>query len=238
MMRYDDTRILSKPSLVQSLTNIPCPDTCLAMENRVSPLPSLRFATLPIMLVRIPCCLTVRLLDHNISWKVTIPAIQVTKQHHAESKSRGPKSFSLSSLSFNINSFMLSTALCGSMSLSTKVSAVSSVFHCSHMKGLHVLFTWIFSVPSCQFPIAASVCCLCSNLSEASPDNSACCYLDHGRLLLAVVNVAKKFLQEPWSGCSASYTMQDSNPSSHREASGNCGSGNEKSTTVSGAPFL
>ena len=133
---------------------------------------------------------------------------------------------------------MLSTALCGSTSLSTKVSAVLSVFHCSHMKGLHVLFTWIFSVPSCQFPIAASVCCLCSNLSKASPDNSACCYLDRGRLLLAFVNVAGKFLQEPWSGCSASYTTQDSDPSSYREASGNCGSGNEKSTTVSGAPFL
>ena len=84
------------PPWSRSLTNIPCPDTCLAMENRVS-LPSLRFATLPIMLVRIPCCLTVRLLDQN-SWKVTIPAIQVTKQHHVESKSGGPKS----SLSFSL----------------------------------------------------------------------------------------------------------------------------------------
>ena len=52
------------PPWSRSLTNISCPDTCLAMENPVSPLPSLRFATLPIMLVRIPCCMTVHLLGH------------------------------------------------------------------------------------------------------------------------------------------------------------------------------
>ena len=82
VMRYDDTRILSKPFLIQVFQESSLSRYVLSDRKPVSPLPSLRFATLPIMNESNPVLFvyTVRLLDHSSishnSWKVTIRATQ------------------------------------------------------------------------------------------------------------------------------------------------------------------
>ena len=82
VMRYDDTRILSKPFLIQVFQESSLSSYVLSDRKPISPLPSLRFVTLPIMNERIPCCLstpfaclTTPSISHN-SWEVTIRAIQ------------------------------------------------------------------------------------------------------------------------------------------------------------------
>ena len=95
-MRYDDTRILSKPFLNQVFQESSLSRYVRSDRKSVSPLPSLRFATLPIVNERIPCCLstpfaclTTPSISHN-SWEVTIRAIQAAP---CWVYVRGPKSF-------------------------------------------------------------------------------------------------------------------------------------------------
>ena len=96
VMRYDDTRILSKSFLIQVCQESSLSRYVLSDRKSVSPLPSLRFATLPIMNGRLPCCLSTAfacLTTPSIScnsWKVTIRAIQAAPCGVYE---RGPKSF-------------------------------------------------------------------------------------------------------------------------------------------------
>ena len=89
-MRYDDTRILSKPFLIQVFQESSLVRYVLSDRKAVSPLPSLRFVILPIMNERILCCLSTPFAC------LTTPPSPTThgksrsapsKQHHAESTS-------------------------------------------------------------------------------------------------------------------------------------------------------
>ena len=98
VMRYDDTRILPKPFLIQVFQESSLSRYVLGDRKPVSPLPSLRFATLPIMNERIPCCLSTPFAclttppsptNHGRSRSAP------SKQHHAESTCGVQNLFSL-----------------------------------------------------------------------------------------------------------------------------------------------